>query len=181
MTTDSAPRRATRYALRSVTAPPTIKPRAATRSEARSVLIMKALRYAGVSFVGVITSQLLIALFHAVLDFDAKVANALAVAISSVPAYLLNRSWVWGKRGRNHFTREVLPFWCFAFAGLILSTVFVDMVEERTDSTLAVSGASLAGFGVLWVARFFVLDRVLFKEVAAEPTLVHLAEDAPLA
>lgn len=142
---------------------------------------MKAMRYAGVSFVGVVTAQSLIAFFHAVLKFDPQVANALAVAISSVPAYLLNRSWVWGKRGRNHFTREVLPFWGFAFAGLILSTVFVGMVEERTDATWAVAAASLAGFGVLWVARFFVLDRLLFKEVPAESVLVHLAEDAPLA
>ncbi|MEJ7584816.1 MAG: GtrA family protein [Acidimicrobiales bacterium] len=164
-----------------MTAPPTIRPHDPERNAARTKLIMKALRYAGVSFVAVLVAQGLIFLFHGVLDFDAKMANGLAVAISSVPAYLLNRSWVWGKRGRNHFTREVLPFWGFAFAGLILSTLFVDMVEERTDATLAVSGASLAGFGVLWVARFFVLDRILFKDVAAESPLVHLAEDAPLA
>ena len=27
------------------------------------------------------------------------------------PAYLLNRYWVWGKKGKNRFTTEVLPFW----------------------------------------------------------------------
>lgn len=148
----------------------------------RSPFIQKAMRYAGVSLVGVVTTQILLIIFHAVMHMGAQAANIAAVMIASVPTYVLNRSWVWGKTGRSHLRREVLPFWGFALAGLGLSTYFVGLVEQRTDATLPVLGANLAGFGVLWVARFFVLDRLLFPQThESESLLEHIAEDAPLA
>lgn len=159
----------------------TITPTSPPRDRSRADFVTKALRYASVSLVGVVSTQVLIFFFHALLDFAAVPSNVVSVMIASLPAYLLNRYWVWGKRGKNHLTREVLPFWGFALVGLILSTVFVAMVERRTDATLAISAANISGFGVLWVARFFVLDRLLFKEAAEENVLVKLAEDAPLA
>ena len=42
----------------------------------------------------------------------------LAVLIASLPAYLLNRAWVWNKGGAHSFTREVLPFWIMSLLGL---------------------------------------------------------------
>ena len=39
------------------------------------------------------------------------------VSVVSIPAFLLNKYWVWGKRGRAHMRREVLPFWLFTVAG----------------------------------------------------------------
>ena len=143
---------------------------------------MKALRYASVSMVGVFCTQSLILLLHGFGDMAARPANVLAVMVSAFPDYLLNRRWVWGKSGKSHFRREVAPFWGFALVGLLLSTLFVGIVESRTDRTWPVLAANLAGFGVLWVARFFVLDKILFKgEIEHESILEHLAEDAPLA
>ena len=156
----------------------------------RSDMAKKAVKYASVSLVGVVSTQVMIIVFHGLLKLSFIPTNILAVSISSVPAYLLNRAWVWGKKGKNDFKREVLPFWAFAFAGLVLSTVLVGLAEEyikshaesHTTETLFLSGANLTGFGVLWVARFFVLDRLLFKDAhVGESFLEHLAEDAPLA
>ena len=45
-----------------------------------------------------------------------------------MPAYYLNRAWVWGKRGKSHLTKEVVPFWAFAFSGLVLSTIIVALI-----------------------------------------------------
>ena len=39
------------------------------------------------------------------------------MVLTSVPAFLLNKYWVWGKRGRAHMRREVIPFWLFTVAG----------------------------------------------------------------
>ena len=81
------------------------------------------LKYSAVSIINVAVGQALLVLFAALLH-NAWVANILAVCLSAIPAYYLTRAWVWGKKGKSHLTKEVLPFWGFAFAGLIMSTVF---------------------------------------------------------
>lgn len=123
----------------------------------------KLIRYAGVSCAGVVFGQALLFFLHSVLDWRAVVANITAVAISTIPSYLLNRAWVWGKTGSHSAGAEVLPFWGMAFLGLILSIVLVGYAESRWDSAVMVQLANLSAFGSLWVAKFFVLDRVLFR------------------
>jgi putative flippase GtrA len=138
-------------------------------------VVRKLARYSAASVVGVAVGQSSLLLFDAGFGLHAALANFLAVAVSSVPAYLINRYWVWQKNDRNNFRREIVPFWGMAFLGLLLSTLFVVVVDDRTDSRLAVQAANLAGFGVLWVAKFMVLDKVLFAEVGRDP-----AEPPPL-
>jgi hypothetical protein len=81
---------------------------------------------------------------------------------------------VWGKTGKSHLTKEVLPFWGFALAGLVLSTISVYLATQalgiantpRAELTvmekLVPNIANLAAFGVLWVVKFFVLDSFMF-------------------
>ena len=123
----------------------------------------KMLRYSSVSFFGIVVTQGLIVVFYKGLGWPAWVANFAGVMISSGPAYMLNRAWVWDKHSAHSLTREVLPFWGMALAGLLLSTVAVAIVSRYTDSTLAVSATSVASFGVLWLGKFAILERVLFK------------------
>ncbi|CAN5534037.1 hypothetical protein BH20ACT2_BH20ACT2_16320 [soil metagenome] len=152
---------------------------AALVERTRSDLGAKAIRYSAVSVIGVVITQILLIIFHGFLDWPATSANIAAVCLASAPAYLLNRYWVWGKRGRNHLTKEVLPFWGFALTGLVFSTLLVAQAEHWWDSALAVSGANIAGFGILWVLKFFVLDSLMFgvhhHPVDAEPARVEVA------
>lgn len=138
-------------------------------------IVQKLLRYSAASVVGVVVGQSCLFLFYEVVELPGVLANFLAVAISSVPAYLINRYWVWQKRDRNSLRREVIPFWGMAFLGLILSSIAVAIVDDRTDSAFAIAVANMAGFGVLWIAKFMVLDKVLFAEVGRDP-----AEPPPL-
>ena len=123
----------------------------------------KALRYITVSVIGTVSTQLLLWVMHGKLEWSAVASNVAAVTITSVPSYLLSRYWVWGKNDRNRFWGEVVPFWGMTLLGLILSTIFVAIASQWSDSTVVVSLANLAGFGVLWVAKFLILDEVLFK------------------
>ena len=141
----------------------------------RRPLVQKLVRYAAASAVGVTIGQSCLFFFDAVLEDPSALANLLAVAISSIPAYLINRYWVWQKNDRNDLRREVVPFWGMAFLGLLLSTAAVVLVDERTDWRPAIQAANLAGFGVLWVAKFLVLDKVLFADIGRDP-----AEPPPL-
>jgi putative flippase GtrA len=84
----------------------------------------------------------------------------------------LNRTWTWAKRGPTDLWREVVRFWALAFAGLLLSTIFVALTDPWMTQlhaglllhTSAVIGAHLSGFGALWIIQFVLLDRLLFRE-----------------
>ncbi|MEO5839040.1 MAG: GtrA family protein [Acidimicrobiales bacterium] len=131
----------------------------------------KLLRYCGVSVFNLLFGQSLLFFFHSILDWPGWIANVTAVMISAVPAYLLSRHWVWGQRGSHSFKSEVLPFWSMALLGLIISTVAVAIVDDRYDGALPVQLASVASFGVVWVLKFFVLDRLMWKQAHHAPAV----------
>jgi putative flippase GtrA len=130
---------------------------------AHELLAQKFIRYSMVSAVVVPIGQAFLVFFHAVLDWPGPTANVTAVCISAIPSYLLNRYWVWNKKDPNRFWGEIVPFWSMALLGLLFSTALVAFAEARWGTTLAVSAANLTGFGLVWVAKFFVLNHVLFK------------------
>ena len=121
-----------------------------------------AIRYSMVSVVGVVSTQTLLFVLLELLDLDPTVANVTAVSICSLPVFLLNKWWVWSHDGKVSFRREILPFWVFTIAGLLLSTLMVTIVKGISESTLLVMGANISGFGLLWVAKFLFLDKVMF-------------------
>lgn len=123
----------------------------------------KALKYASVSVVGIVVTQALLIICYQVIDLSAGWSNFIAVSGASIPAYLLNRQWVWKKSGRHSLRREVLPFWAISLLGLVISTVAVSFVSGYWDSQLAVSGTNIASFGLLWVGKFLFLDAIMFK------------------
>lgn len=135
-------------------------------------IVAKLVRYSMASVVGVVLGQSLLYLAQEVFDWTPVMANLFAVVVSTGPVYLVNRYWVWQKAGPNSVRKEMVPFWGMALAGLALSSLFVWFVSERTDAKLAIAAANLAGFGVLWVAKFLVLEKVLFAESEAPPPLI---------
>ncbi len=132
----------------------------------------KALRYTVVSVVSVGVNQATLAVAFGVAGWSAVQANLLATLIATVPTYVLNRSWVWGRRGRSHLLKEVLPFGLLSVLGLVLSSLAADGAEVvgrsvsslRVVQTAVVMTATLVTFGILWVARFAFLNKVLFAE-----------------
>ena len=137
-----------------------------------------AVKYSAVSVIGVIMGQSLLALFSGILDWDAVLSNILAVSITAIPAFLLNKRWVWSSDGKISFRREILPFWTFTGMGLALSTGLVALADSVSDSHLLVMAANLGGFGVLWVAKFLFLDQVMFGHSEIEEVLSQEPEVA---
>ncbi|HSL58294.1 MAG TPA: GtrA family protein [Acidimicrobiales bacterium] len=139
----------------------------------------RAIKYASVSVVGVVVTQVLLVITYQG-GMSAAWANFVSVSGASIPAYLLNRQWVWGKTGRHSLQREVLPFWGMSLLGLIVSTVAVGYVARHWDSQLAVSATNIASFGTLWVAKYLLLDQVMFGSPSALGTAADPADvDAP--
>jgi len=137
---------------------------------ARSSEGRKQLRYVGVSVVFVPVGQILIQVLARVLDSYTR-ASLLSAAILTLPNFLANKYLVWKLSSKNNLRTQVLVFWVGAMLGVSLATGFTYLVEQMTlDSSplvqsVAVFFAQLAGFGVVWVGRYLVLDRWLFKVV----------------
>ena len=137
------------------------------RARVSAIEWWRAVRYSGVSVVSILCTQVLLFGGHAVVGLDPMPANILAVSVAAVPAFLLSRRWVWKLSGPSSMRREVLPFWAFTLAGLLLSTAAVAAAAAVTSSSAAVSFANIGAFGTLWVAKYFVLDGVVFAPAAA--------------
>ena len=131
----------------------------------RSPTIVKLLKYSTASFVGLVVGQSVLFLFYESLGWAAIPANLVSVTAGAIPNYLINRRWTWHQSGKNRLWGEVVPFWVMSALGMILSLFAVAYAEDRWDTALAVGLAQLIGFGVLWIAKFVILDKVMWKIV----------------
>lgn len=137
---------------------------------------MKLAKYASVSIISTIVSQVTLLVVYGILHLMAAVwANVLANVVATPPSYYLNRKWVWGKRGKSHLLREIVPFWVLGFCGLALSSLTVYGAEQFSKhhnlshavTSVLVNAASLFAFGLLWMVKFVVYQR-LFHVVPVE-------------
>ena len=139
---------------------------------------LKLVKYASVSIVSTGVSQVtLLIVFGWLHLMPAVAANVVANVVATPPSYYLNRKWVWGKHGKSHLTREVLPFWVLGFVGLALSSLTVWGAETFAHNhnlshgwtSLLVNAANLFAFGVLWILKFVIYQRLFHIEPIEHP------------
>src|SRR5438128_12639219 len=82
----------------------------------------KMFRYTMVSVISVATSFVVLGITVGLFQWSAFWGNITATAVATVPSYELNRKWAWGRTGRGHLWKEVVPFWALSFIGLAFST-----------------------------------------------------------
>jgi putative flippase GtrA len=145
---------------------------------ARSPEGKKMIRYTMISLICVVISTVVLAFLVGVLSWPAFWASITATVVSTIPSYELNRKWAWGKSGKGHLWKEVVPFWVISFIGLACSAAASWEAERYAKQhhlshltrTGVVEGAFLGAFAVLWVGKFIIFNKVLF---------VHHLEDLP--
>jgi len=159
--------------------------------------VRKLVRYAGVSLVFVPLGQILIQVLGFAFDrmFDTKnnftMASIVSAVILTVPNFFANKRYVWRNTSADNLRTQVAVFWVAAMLGVGFATTFTYVVERAVDhrgglvEAGAVFLAQLAGFGVVWVGRFLVLDRWIFKVThhGDEPSVEEIDElhaDVPI-
>jgi putative flippase GtrA len=130
----------------------------------------KMFRYTMVSVISTVVSIATLALVYGVFRVWSEVPSTLfANAVATVPSYYLNRNWAWGKTGRSHIRREVLPFWGLSIAGMLLSILTSSEARhlgiryfnhDHLIRTAIVEGMNIFAFAVLWVVKFLVFQRL---------------------
>lgn len=139
--------------------------------------LRRLVKFAAVSMVAVAVSQTTLLITFGLLEWKARPANLAAFVLSTIPSFELNRRWTWRQQGRRHLRRELIPFWVLAVLGLLASDLATRFAAEvsagvgsRALRTLLVMLASLTAYGVLWVVKFALLDRLVWTARPAGPT-----------
>ncbi len=135
---------------------------------------LKVVRYTMVSVISALTSLAILTIVFGVLRLWSEVVSTLiANILAGIPSYYLNRRWVWGKGGRSHIWRELVPFWVMSISGIGFALYTASLAQAFANShhlqhlarTVLVIGANVAAFGILWILKFLILNR-LFTELA---------------
>jgi putative flippase GtrA len=140
------------------------------REKLGTPLGQKLFRYSMTSVVAVVVSNACILFFVGVLNMGVIWASTLSTTIATIPSYHLNRKWAWGKGGKSHLWKEVIPFWALALLGWAFSTVAVAVADNfakhhdlaHTTRTLLIGAVYFCAFGVLWVGKFVIFNRLMF-------------------
>jgi putative flippase GtrA len=118
-----------------------------------------------------LVAQVALAVAYGVLRWPVVPAVLFSFAASVVPAYALSQRWVWGTaQSRDPNPAEAAKFVTVAFVGACTAIVIVwtavTVARLATDDHLTLSvvanAASLFATGIVWVARYYVLNRYVF-------------------
>lgn len=156
----------------------------------------KQLRYAGISVVFVPLGQVLIQIL-AVVAFTTEVrrgggitketnwvaASVASAAILTIPNFFANKYLVWRETSKDNLRTQMIVFWVAAMLGVTLATGLTYLVDAMISShgtieKVAVFFAQLAGFGIVWLGRYVILDKWIFKAAnhGEDPTQDQLDE-----
>jgi putative flippase GtrA len=134
----------------------------------------KIFRYSMVSVISTAVSAVVIVLVYGVFKVWTEVPSTIfGNAVATFPSYWLNRQWAWGKKGRSHLVKEVLPFWVMAAMGIAFSIVGAALARHISihynlsnfDKTLLVVVANFLSFAVFWVVKLLVFNRMFKVEL----------------
>ncbi len=133
------------------------------------------IRYSMVSAVAIVISQATILVCTWVFGLSGIVANTIAALVATPASYELNRKWAWRKGGKSHLWREIVPFWALTLVGWLASTGTVAIADSLCQShgvtglarAVAIMAASLFAYGVVWIGKFFLFNRLIFATASS--------------
>ncbi len=126
-------------------------------------------RYVIVSAINVLNHQIVLYVANSVWGWPGGWANAFAASVALVPAYFLTRTLVWSVNRSHSVRREVVPFFALALLGLVVSSGTSAVGQAIFGAGLFVNVASMIGYVGVWVAKFFVLERIFAGDQEEAP------------
>ncbi len=137
-----------------------------------SQLWQRLFRYTAGSVICFVVSEITFVLLFAPHVLGARGSSVVASIAGIIPGYFLNRNWTWDRRGRSDFWREVAPYWATAIISTVVAAVVIGFVNDafindsRAVRTVLNATAYMVTYGVIFVAKFVLFERVLFRNAA---------------
>ena len=148
----------------------------------------KLIRFTSVSAVSTVVSFVTIAFVYGFKIIRGEIeATLFGNLVAAIPSYSLNRRWTWGKTGRSHVRREILPFMTISLLGISFSMVGAAYARHLVHThqwshlinTGIVTGANLTSFAIFWILKLIVLNRIFRVDVEAEIDAHLIREEVP--
>ena len=145
----------------------------------------KVFKYTMVSVITTVFSNVVLIVVYGLLHLGGEVTSTVfANALATIPSYHLNRKWAWGKSGRSHVAKEIIPFWTMAAAGIIFAMVGAAVVRHvsiqhnlnHTVTSVLVVVANIVSFSIFWVLKLLLFNRLFHSHPLEE--LYELVEAA---
>ncbi|MEI8126470.1 MAG: GtrA family protein [Actinomycetota bacterium] len=137
----------------------------------------KVLRFTAVSGVSTLVSFSFIFLAYSTRMIKGEVAaTVFGNLVATLPSYYLNRRWTWGKQGKSHLRKEIVPFWSMSLLGITFSILLAYVAKGVVHhhhwhiliNTVIVVGANLLSFGIFWLLKLKVFNRIFHVNELAE-------------
>lgn len=130
----------------------------------------KLIRFTSVSVISTIVSNATLFIVYGLKIIKGEVyATVFGNLVATLPSYYLNRTWTWGKTGRSHLRREIIPFWSMSLLGITFSMLGAEYARHLVHAhphwmhlvkTIVVVGANFVSFAVFWVLKLKVFNRI---------------------
>lgn len=132
----------------------------------------KLTRYTAGSVVAGLLSQAVFVVVYGLGLAGPRLASVVAWLAGAVPNYYLNRTWTWGRRGRSRAGAEVLPYAAVAVLTAVAAATTTSAADRwvaglsvgRPVAVVLVALTFGATYGVLFVVKFVLFDRWLFRD-----------------
>lgn len=128
----------------------------------------KIVRYTTGSVIAAACSETVFVLVYGGLNASTAWATGLGWFAGAVPNYWLNRSWTWRVTGKPDFRTEILPYVFIILFTLVTATLATSEADTwlkgfdlpHAVTVTLVSATFLGVYGVMFLLRFFLLDRL---------------------
>ncbi len=125
-------------------------------------------RYLLTSGISTVVSEVTLVAVLAVRLLPAPAAAMAATVTGGMVSYALSRYWIWGDADRRRAGLQLMLYWAVAVAGMLLAAAATDLVADHATGThparvAEAAAAYLATYALLWVAKFLVYQRVIFR------------------
>ena len=127
------------------------------------------IRYTMVSVISTVASFGVLAIVYGLHIIKGEIeATVFANVVATIPSYFLNRMWVWGKGGRSHLMKEIVPFWVMSAIGITVSIGGAAVARHigtthhlsHVQETAVLLLANLVSFGLFWILKYMLYNRL---------------------
>jgi putative flippase GtrA len=133
-------------------------------------------RYAAGSGLATVLSAIAFALAYRVLDQGPRVATGAAFLAGAAVNFTVSRFWAWNRSARRGLGRDALSYALLAvtaaLAAAVVTTVTHGLLRDADPDRRAVlvEASYFATYAALFLVKFVVLDRVVFRSRHQVPT-----------
>jgi putative flippase GtrA len=133
--------------------------------------MVRLLRFAVGSLIATLASAAVFPLVYQVAGAGPQVASLAAFATGAAVSFVVNRSWTWNRRERDGLWRDIAAFLAVAGAIAVLAAIATSVAESYAnrigvdggERTLLVESAYLGTYAIMFLVKFLLLDRWVFR------------------